>query len=168
MAEVAGTDPRLNMALKTFLSNWKGARSARLSLESDNGDLTVILELKIGHFSEKHEPDKGHQNSQRRRVGPSQVRRRERRSADKAVQLRAAKHVAPAALTPSPKPAAEEAEAPAEEATTQVEEATTQAAAQANQAAATPAPASESNCPTTRCCTSCGQPCCGHYGPTLV
>ena len=100
MAWVAGMDKRLQNALTTFLSTWKAERSAKLSLKSDDGDLSVNLELKIGHYSENSEADRGHQNLQRRQVGPSQFRRRQRRAADQAVQQRAAEHAAAASLTP--------------------------------------------------------------------
>lgn len=111
---------QLDVALKAFLDIWKAQNSAKLSLHSDKGALSVILELKLGHYGEKPIASRGHQNSQRRRVGPSPLRRRERRAADKAVQQRAAEHAA-LSVFPSSSPAAAAA-APAEEAAAHSEE----------------------------------------------
>ena len=117
MAGVAGICGELGVALKAFLNIWKERNSAKLSLHSEKCALSVILELKFGLYGEKPEASRGHQNSQRRQVGPSQLRRRERRAADKAVQQRAAEHAASAAFCSSP-PAA----ATAEQASTYAEE----------------------------------------------
>ena len=48
MAGAAG----VKKALKTFLSSWKGNKSAKLTLTSDKGDLSVVLELKLGQYCE--------------------------------------------------------------------------------------------------------------------
>ena len=61
MAQVAGIDNRLDDELNTFLKHWKGKKSAKLSLKSDKGYLTVILELSIGHFCENQKAGRGHQ-----------------------------------------------------------------------------------------------------------
>lgn len=129
------------MALKAFLDIWKAQNSAKLSLHSDKGAISVILELKLGHYGEKPIASRGHQNSQRRRVGPSPLRRRERRAADKAVQQRAAEHAA-LSVFPSSSPAAaaaapaEEAAAHSEEDAAPAEEAVAQGAALAGEASA--------------------------------
>ena len=52
MAGVAGTDDRLDMALKDFLDNWKAKNSATLVLKSDKSALSLILELNLGHLGE--------------------------------------------------------------------------------------------------------------------
>ena len=112
MAGVAGVDT----SLKTFLDCWKANKSAKLTLESVNGALSVTMKMSIGQWTP--EACRGHQSLQRRQAGPSQLRRRERRSADKAVQQRAAEHAASAAvLTASALSAAVQAvSAPAEQA----------------------------------------------------
>ena len=138
-----------------------------MSLKSDKGDLSVILELRIGNFSEKQEAGRGHQNLQRRQVGPSQLRRRERRASDKDVQRKAAEY---AASLPA---AAENA------ASTSAEQATLGAPALDGQAAAAQAaPAGQAVHPgqgvdsspealsAPRSCTRCNLPCRLHVGPT--
>ena len=65
--------------------------SAKLTLTSDKGELSVLLEVKLGQFKPRvtvKEPaaGRGHQGSQERPVGPSQQRRRERRAGNVAVQ----------------------------------------------------------------------------------
>ena len=49
----------------------------------------------------KSQVSRGHQDLQRRQVGPSQLRRRARRAADPAVQQRAAEYAVDAAATPA-------------------------------------------------------------------
>ena len=39
-------------ALKAFLNSWKAYRSAKLTLSSDKGDMSVILDLNLGHYCE--------------------------------------------------------------------------------------------------------------------
>ena len=111
MAGVAG----VNTSLKTFLDCWKANKSAKLTLESVNGALSVTMKMSIGQWTP--EACRGHQSLQRRQAGPSQLRRRERRSADEAVQQMAAEYAASAAaLTASLLPAAAQAvNAPAEQ-----------------------------------------------------
>ena len=37
-------------ALKTFMNKWKSHKSAKLELTSDKGELSVLLEVKLGQF----------------------------------------------------------------------------------------------------------------------
>ena len=48
MAGAAG----VRKALNTFLNSWKRNKSAKLTLTSDKGDLSVVLELKLGQYCE--------------------------------------------------------------------------------------------------------------------
>ena len=83
-----------------FLDSWKANKSAKLMLKSDQGDLSLSLEVNLGHYGESErrlEAGGGHQGLQRRQVGPSQLQRRARRAADPGVQQRAAEHAASAA-----------------------------------------------------------------------
>ena len=110
MAGAAG----VRKALKTFLNSWKGNKSAKLTLTSVKGDLSVVLELKLGQYceSERRVEGRGYQGLHGRQVGPSQLRRRERRAADPVIQQRAAAHAASAQTGPALPPvsvAAEEA-----------------------------------------------------------
>ena len=79
---MARINSRLDNAVETFVNNWKAKKSAMFSLKSEKCEVSVILELNIGHHSEQQEATRGHQNLQRRQVGPSQLHRREKRSAD--------------------------------------------------------------------------------------
>ena len=111
MAGVAG----VNKALRTFLNSWKAQKSATLSLESDKGDLSVVLKVNFGLYSDsegRKEAGRGYQGLLGRQVGPSQLRRRERRAADQAIQQRAAEHAASAAAGDALSPAAVEQAAP--------------------------------------------------------
>ena len=101
MAGVAGANSSLNKALMSFLSEWKANNSASLTLKSVRGELSVTLKLKLGHHGEKPEASRGYQNLQRTQVGPSQLRRRERRAADPLVQQKAAEYAAASALPPA-------------------------------------------------------------------
>ena len=91
------------------MDTWKDHKSAKLSLKSENGELSV----NFGQYKQgdgKSEASRGYKGLQRRQVGPSQLRRRQRRSADQAVQKRAAEHAASVASSTRPA-AAEEASA---------------------------------------------------------
>ena len=90
--------------LKLFMDTWRANKSAKLTLESDKGDLKVNLHVNLGHYvtsDRKSQVSRGHQDLQRRQVGPSQLRRRARRAADPAVQQRAAEYAVDAAATPA-------------------------------------------------------------------
>ena len=137
-------------ALKTFLDSWKANRSAKLTLASQNGDLSVILEVNLGHYCKSEgqvEAGRGYQGLHGRQVGPSQLSRRERRAADPVIQQRAAAHAASAqtvAALPPVAAAAEEAVAAAE----------AQVAASAEEAASNSAEQAVASCPCcwTGCC----------------
>ena len=47
MAGVAG----VNTALKMFMDAWKDHKSAKLSLKSENGELSVIVEVNFGQYN---------------------------------------------------------------------------------------------------------------------
>ena len=110
MAGVAG----VRKALKSFLNSWKANRSAKLTLSSDKGDMSVILDLNLGHYCESErriEAGRSYQGLHGRQVGSSQLRRRERRAADPVIQQqRAAAHDVSAQTGPALPPVAAAAE----------------------------------------------------------
>ena len=102
---MAGVDPRLNKALKSFLSEWRAHKSANLTLKSVKGELSVTLNMRLGYHGEKPEAGRGYQNLQWTQVGPSQLCRREHRAFDPVIQQKAAEHAASVAAFHSPTPA---------------------------------------------------------------
>ena len=145
MAGVTGVEARLIKLLKTCTSEWWAKNSAILTLKCVRGEVSVNLKMKLGPFSDKPEAGRGYQNLQRTQIGPSQLRRRERRAADPVVKQKAAEYAATALASPptaaaaNPPAAAAQAATSAEQAAgTSVKEASSAGlAASAEQAAAT-------------------------------
>ena len=180
MAGAAG----VNQSLKAFMNGWKAKKSAKLTLKSVEGELSVILEVSLGRYENGRtlETSRGYQGLQARQVGPSQSRRRARRLADPEVQQRAAEHAAVAATehaaaeeAAAEHAAAEEAaaekaaEAPAEQPTAEkaASSSAEQASADPGDEAMTAAQAAVADdIPAPRICRKCSQPCRGHVGPT--
>ena len=97
------------------MDSWKDHTSAKLTLKSENGELSMTVEVNFGQYNPndgKFGASRGYQGLQGRQVGPSQLRRRQRRSDDQGVQKRAAEHAAGAA--PAARPAAAD-ETPAQQ-----------------------------------------------------
>ena len=79
-----------------LVNQWKAKKSATLTLKSVNGDLTVAFSVNLGQHNEK-EPTKTCPPL-KRGASSSKQRRKQRRAADPAVQLRAKAHAAAAQL----------------------------------------------------------------------
>ena len=70
---MAGVDPRLTRALKSFLSEWKAHKSADLTLKSVKNELSVTFNMRLCYHGEKPEAGRGYQNLQWTQVGSSQL-----------------------------------------------------------------------------------------------
>ena len=75
-----------------LVNQWKAKKSATLTLKSVNGDLTVAFSVNLGQHNEK-EPTKTCPPL-KRGASSSKQRRKQKRAADPAVQLRAEAHAA--------------------------------------------------------------------------
>ena len=97
----SSSDPTDHMAVRAVFKRhpeegWKAHKSATMSPKSDKVD----LEVNFRPYNENEvrvEASRGYQGLLGRQVDPSDLRRRERRSADPAIQQRAAEHAASAA-----------------------------------------------------------------------
>ena len=75
-----------------LVSQWKAKKSATLTLKSVKGDLRVSFKVSLGqHDASAHQKT---QQPLKKGGSPSQRRRKQRRAADPAVQLRAEAHAA--------------------------------------------------------------------------
>ena len=110
----SSSDPTDHMAVRAVFKRhpeegWKAQKSAIISPKSDKDD----LEVNIGLYSESEvriEASRGYQGLLERQVDPSDLRRRERRASDPAIQQRAAEHAAFAAAGDALAPDAASAE----------------------------------------------------------
>ena len=75
-----------------LVNQWKAKKSATLTLKSVNGDLTVAFSVNLGQHNEKEPTKTCH--PLKRGASSSKQRRKQRRAADPAVQLRAEAHAA--------------------------------------------------------------------------
>ena len=72
----------LNSFVKKFSALWAAGSDASLSLESNGGQVFVTLRLGLGeHPSKMYDTNIG--NTQKKRLSPSKLRRRERRAAER-------------------------------------------------------------------------------------
>ena len=68
----------INSFVSKYVALWKAGQDASLHLDTYAGQVYVSLQLRLGHYP--HYPQ-NQQNTPRKKVTPSQLRRRERRSA---------------------------------------------------------------------------------------
>ena len=54
---------KVNRFLKTFLDSWNVDKSAKLVLNSEKGELSVILEVSFGHYDSEKKSEVGRYTS---------------------------------------------------------------------------------------------------------
>ena len=75
-----------------LVNQWKAKKSATLTLKSVNGDLRVSFSVSLGQHDDSELTHQKTRHPLKRGASPSKQRRRQRRAADPAVQLRAEAH----------------------------------------------------------------------------
>ena len=133
--------------VRQVIGNWKVGKNCELKLNCESGVMKVTMTADLGSWiqptSKSSESGNSVHQGPRRRAGPSYLRRQEKR---------AAARVAAVAATAVEQTAQEKAE-----------DAETASPA----APPTPAPAAPPGSQqVSRTCKKCGQPCCGHAGPS--
>ena len=78
---MAVVTPELKSFVTKFADLWHSGKNASLSLECDNGEATINLQLRLGsHPLQQPQHHQGSQHRLERRAGPSRLRRRARRA----------------------------------------------------------------------------------------